>query len=265
MGFGELQGTFERAADVVGAGAHSEIVGEGIQTIDQRLWKPNKDGTSFWYDGPCQSFDFEDNVNQQNGGQITLNPDADGWLEQWSAQNGPLGAGYTFYITGNTAPLGNPNAPFTLTPKRSLVPPVQTMPPFTVAVGTSGGCNLGPITGVAFSGFVLDSQGYSGLYGGYGGGLSAGAQCSVGIQASVSNGRSICAFGGPFYNLSGTGGFALAGTADYFIGDGDGPGGSVQGGGLTLGLGAGGSAAGTFTKTTIVPFGQQCTQDGKIQ
>ena len=45
--FGEVQGTFERPADVVGAGAHSEIEGDGIQTIDKRFWKPNKDGTSF--------------------------------------------------------------------------------------------------------------------------------------------------------------------------------------------------------------------------
>jgi hypothetical protein len=34
VSFGELQGTFNGAADVVGAGAHSEIVGDGIQTID---------------------------------------------------------------------------------------------------------------------------------------------------------------------------------------------------------------------------------------
>jgi hypothetical protein len=49
VGFGELQGTFERAADVVGAGAHSEIEGDSIQTIHKGFWKPNKDGTSFWF------------------------------------------------------------------------------------------------------------------------------------------------------------------------------------------------------------------------
>jgi len=49
VSFGELQGTFNGAADVVRAGAHSEIVGDGIQTIDQRFWKPNKDGTSFCF------------------------------------------------------------------------------------------------------------------------------------------------------------------------------------------------------------------------
>lgn len=49
MGFGKLQGTFEGAADVIGAGSHSEVVGDGIETIDKRFWKPNKDGTSFWF------------------------------------------------------------------------------------------------------------------------------------------------------------------------------------------------------------------------
>jgi hypothetical protein len=49
VGFAEVQGTFERAADIVGAGTHSEIVGDGIQTIDERFWKPNKDRTSFWF------------------------------------------------------------------------------------------------------------------------------------------------------------------------------------------------------------------------
>jgi hypothetical protein len=49
VGFGELQGTFERAADVIGAGAHSEIVGDSIQTIYEGFWKPHKDGTSFGF------------------------------------------------------------------------------------------------------------------------------------------------------------------------------------------------------------------------
>jgi len=49
VSFGELQGTFERAADVVGAGAHVEIEGDGIETIHKGFWKPNKDGTSFWF------------------------------------------------------------------------------------------------------------------------------------------------------------------------------------------------------------------------
>ena len=49
MSFGELQGTFERAADVVGAGGHVEIGGDCIEAIDEGFWKANKDGTSFWF------------------------------------------------------------------------------------------------------------------------------------------------------------------------------------------------------------------------
>ena len=48
VGLGEVQSPFQTAADVVGAGAHSEIVGDGIQAIDKRFWKSHKDGTFFW-------------------------------------------------------------------------------------------------------------------------------------------------------------------------------------------------------------------------
>ncbi len=51
MGFGELQSPFQTAADVVGAGAHVEIEGDGIETIDKRFRKPHKDGTSFKREG----------------------------------------------------------------------------------------------------------------------------------------------------------------------------------------------------------------------
>lgn len=45
VGFGELQRPFQRAADVVGAGAHSQVVGDGIEAIDESFWKADKDGT----------------------------------------------------------------------------------------------------------------------------------------------------------------------------------------------------------------------------
>ena len=85
------------------------------------------------------SWDITDNVNQYNSGQITLDPD--GWLNQWSAENGPLGAGYTFYITGTTSPLGDPNAPLTLTPK-SQPPPI----PNPTVCGGGGFFYIGPPT-----------------------------------------------------------------------------------------------------------------------
>lgn len=64
------------------------------------------------------SLDITENVNQYNSGIETYYID-DGWLNQWSAQNGPMGAGYTFYVTGTTTPLGNPSA----------LPPPNTTPP----------------------------------------------------------------------------------------------------------------------------------------
>jgi RHS repeat-associated protein len=48
------------------------------------------------------SWDITDNVNQYNAQQITLNPDPDGWLDQWSAENGPMDSGFTFFATGTS-------------------------------------------------------------------------------------------------------------------------------------------------------------------
>jgi RHS repeat-associated protein len=63
---------------------------------------------------------FVTNVDQYNSQQITLNPDQDGWLNQWSAENGPAGSafletGFTFSATGTGTPFGpgNSNAPQT--------------------------------------------------------------------------------------------------------------------------------------------------------
>jgi hypothetical protein len=61
--------------------------------------------------------------------------------------------------------------------------------------------------------------------------------------------------GGPFGNVSVTGGAGVAGTLDTFAGGGDGPGGVVTGLGVTLGGGAGLGGAATVTGTTVVPFG----------
>ncbi len=56
------------------------------------------------------------------------------------------------------------------------------------------------------------------------------------------------------------------GTMDYFSGSGDGPGGKVRGGSLTLGVGAGGSASAYRTVTKIHAFGgYSCNAAGKIE
>jgi hypothetical protein len=121
------------------------------------------------------------------------------------------------------------------------------------------------LNGTAFAGLLFDSHGHTGIYMGGGGGVAVGAAASGGIQAGFSNGNSICAMGGPFTNYSGTFGAEASGTADYFEGGGDAPGGTVSGGGLTGGVGGGCAASASYTVTTIHPFGAYSCVGGKIQ
>ena len=83
-----------------------------------------------------------------------------------------------------------------------------------------------------------------------------GARGSVGIQVGGSNADTVCGLGGPFMNASGTFGVeGAAATADVFQGNGNGPGGTVTGGGVTVGVGGGASASVGGTTTTVVPLG----------
>lgn len=119
-------------------------------------------------------------------------------------------------------------------------------------------CRSGTGTAVYFAGLICDTHFHCGFYAGGGGGASVGKQASGGIQIGYSNGNTICAYGGPFGNYSGTFGEELAGTVDYFEGKGDAPGGTVNGVSVTGGLGGGGAASVTVTGTKIRPFGHQC-------
>ena len=134
----------------------------------------------------------------------------------------------------------------------------------TFQLGLALNWNLGPLAGSWFFGMAVDSHGHIAGYAGGGGGTGTGGAASVGVQLAGSNGNSVCALGGPFANVSGTAGYELAGTGDYFQGAGDGPGGIVQGGGVTLG--GGGGAGGSFqvTGTKVSPVGHSCV-NGKIQ
>lgn len=136
---------------------------------------------------------------------------------------------------------------------------------FTFQVGVAINWNFwGPLAGSGFAGFAIDRGGHVAAYWGGGGGMAAGAGVSGGVQFAGSNGNSVCALGGPFTNVSGTAGYELAGTGDYFQGAGDAPGGLVQGGGVTLGVGGGGAASLQVTGTSVHPFGHSCV-NGKIQ
>ena len=68
--------------------------------------------------------------------------------------------------------------------------------------------------------------------------MREGAGFSGSIQCGFSNLNSICALGGPFTNVSGTVGYELAGTGDYFQGSGDTPGVRFGEAGLRLGSAA---------------------------
>ena len=130
---------------------------------------------------------------------------------------------------------------------------------FTFQLGVSVNWNFwGPLAGSGFAGIAIDSHGHVATYWGGGGGMAGGAGFSGGIQLAGSNGNSVCALGGPFTNVSGTAGYELAGTGDYFQGAGAGPGGVVQGGGVTLGIGGGGAASVQVTGTSVHPFGHSC-------
>ena len=135
---------------------------------------------------------------------------------------------------------------------------------FTLQLGLGLNWNLGPFAGSWFFGVAVDSHGHVAGYAGGGGGLGTGGAASVGVQLAGSNGNSVCALGGPFTNVSGTAGYELAGTGDYFQGAGDGPGGIVQGGGVTLGGGGGAGGSVQVTGTTVSPIGHSCV-NGKIQ
>jgi hypothetical protein len=133
-------------------------------------------------------------------------------------------------------------------------------------VGVAVNWNVwGPVAGSLFAGLAVDSHGHIATYSGGGGGVAEGAGVSVGIQLAGSNRYNVCSLGGPFANVSGTGGYEVAGTADYFWGEGNTPRGLARGGGVTIGVGGGGAASLPETGTHVVPFGKHRCVYGKLQ
>jgi RHS repeat-associated protein len=127
--------------------------------------------------------------------------------------------------------------------------------PFTGQVGVSVGWTFWGINFNLFAGLAIDLHGHLAIYHGSGQGVATGARASGGVQFEVSNANTVSGPRGPFGNASGTAGLdGLAGTGDVFWGKGDGPGGTVTGGGVTLGVGGGGSASAGRTSTTVSPI-----------
>jgi RHS repeat-associated protein len=157
----------------------------------------------------------------------------------------------------------------------AIIPTAQCGDITCVPIGMGATANVGgsasftlPFGGsfTIFAGLICDSHWHCGTYWGHGEGAGAGAGVSVGLQGSASNGNTICAFGGPFYNYSGTFGTGASGTADYYQGQGDAPGGTVKGGGISFGPGGGASASAYYTHTYIYPSGgHTCNSQGKLQ
>ncbi|PYU53113.1 MAG: hypothetical protein DMG48_02425 [Acidobacteria bacterium] len=143
---------------------------------------------------------------------------------------------------------------------------------FQLGLTLNGVLPVGPV-GITYSasfGFAIDTDGHIAWYDAYTPaylpGLGEGLSGSGGVSFGFSNARSVCGLGGPFLNVSGTGGYTgVAGTVDYFTGAGDGPNGVVDGGGFTLGVGGGGSASVMVTTTDVHAFGRYSSgSDGKI-
>ena len=128
--------------------------------------------------------------------------------------------------------------------------PISVVDPlglWTLGIGLSLNIQFGPISLNWNGGIVCDNKGHCGIYHTVGGGPGLGAKASGGLSFSASNAKTICDLGGPFSNLNLGGGAGLDAEANGWTGSS--PNGRVVGGGFTLGggLGAGGSAAGTYT------------------
>jgi hypothetical protein len=160
----------------------------------------------------------------------------------------------------------NPNGPWQMSGPFGQSPPwcdldscVLAANPLTGQVGVSGNLTLPwwGLTGTFYFGIAVDLHGHIGVYygGGFGVGRGEGASGSAGVQGGLSDADTICGLRGPFGNGSGTFGVeGVGGTVDVFQGSGNGPGGTVTGGTITLGVAGGASASAAGTYTDVVPI-----------
>jgi hypothetical protein len=51
VGFTEVEGAFDGTADVMGAGGHSQVVGDGIEAVNERFGKTQNDRTFLRFQG----------------------------------------------------------------------------------------------------------------------------------------------------------------------------------------------------------------------
>lgn len=197
----------------------------GSSCIIDGLVEPQSECLNYTQDGAAGSIS---NCDIFGCNTITQDPDnPDGYVQTvgWYWKEG--GTDFEGYdVEGD--PYWSPSDPV-LTPITDPVDP--DMLAWTFQLGVAVNWNFwGPLAGSGFAGIAIDSHGHvAGYYGG-GLGMAEGVAISGGVQLGGSNGNSVCALGGPFTNVSGTAGYELAGTGDYFDGAGDAPGGTVRGG-----------------------------------
>jgi hypothetical protein len=123
---------------------------------------------------------------------------------------------------------------------------------WTGQVGISVNVQVGPISWNGAIGIAFDGYGNVGLYGETGPGVGGGADASGGLVLHGSNAKTICDLSGPFANVSVGGGWGAHATGDAFYGYAN-DGSRIEGGGLTLGFGAGATSSVSITNTNVIP------------
>ena len=122
---------------------------------------------------------------------------------------------------------------------------------WTIGIGVSGGWypGIGYLGGSV--GIVIDSNGSIGTYSTGQVGTGGGVGTSFGIEVTASNAANIGDLAGPFGFVSGFAGAGTAAGAQIF--GGKSPDGSVVGGGITIGAGAGAGTVGGISETIVRP------------
>jgi RHS repeat-associated protein len=181
---------------------------------------------------PGQYFDSESSLN------YNLNRSYDPTTDRYTqADPTGLNAGINLYIYA----MGNP---------------IEWSDPYglwTFQIGYSFNVQIGIFNFQYGAGFAIDGQGNIGGYSYVGGGVGVGADAGVGISFAKSNADNICELAGPFINASVNAGAGLEGSIDAFHGT-QSNGKPINGGGFTVGFGAGADASVTGTYTKITPL-----------
>ncbi len=124
---------------------------------------------------------------------------------------------------------------------------------WTIQIGGSIGYTLPfGLSGTFFAGVALDDSGNAAIYYGGGAGYGAGAGASIAGDVAVSDAQTVNDLGGPFVSTNtGVGNGGNVGVTTF---NGASDHGYVVGGGVSGGIGLGGTSYAGPTNTTIVPL-----------